>query len=132
MRLCSNVPAQFAIQTALGGYQSIQDLLKPEGRLGKQREYAFNRISNMPGLTCVKPNGAFYLFPKLDIKRFRIKNDQQFVLDLLNQQHLLVVQDSGFNWQAPDHFRLTFLPNLDDMKEAMDKLEQFLQHYVQN
>ncbi len=132
MRLCSNVPAQFAIQTALGGYQSIQDLLKPEGRLGKQREYAFERISNMPGLTCVKPNGAFYLFPKLDTKQFNIKSDQQFVLDLLNLQHLLVVQGSGFNWKTPDHFRLTFLPNLDDMKEAMDKLELFLEHYVQN
>jgi alanine-synthesizing transaminase len=132
MRLCSNVPAQFAIQTALGGYQSIQDLLKPEGRLGKQREYAWQRITQMPGLSCVKPDGAFYLFPKLDLNRFRINNDQQFVLDLLNQQHLLVVQGSGFNWPLPDHFRITFLPNLDDMKEAMDKLEHFLMHYVQN
>jgi alanine-synthesizing transaminase len=131
MRLCSNVPAQYGIQTALGGYQSIGEMLKPGGRLYKQREYAYHRISEMPGITCVKPKGAFYLFPKLDVSKFAIHNDQQFVLDLLNQQHILVVQGTGFNWIKPDHFRLTFLPNLDDMKEALDKLELFLLGYQQ-
>lgn len=131
MRLCSNVPAQYAIQTALGGYQSIQDLLAPGGRLHRQRAYAFQRISEMEGLTCVKPEGAFYLFPKIDTQKFGIRNDQQFVLDLLKQKHLLVVQGSGFNWPRPDHFRLTFLPNVEEMEEAMDKLEDFLKHYLQ-
>jgi len=131
MRLCSNVPSQYAIQTALGGYQSIRDLLVPGGRLWKQREYAYERIINIPGLTCVKPMGAFYLFPKLDESKFHITNDQQFVLDLLKKEHILVVQGTGFNWPQPNHFRITFLPNLEELKEAFDKLELFLEHYIQ-
>ncbi|WP_448519390.1 pyridoxal phosphate-dependent aminotransferase [Rhodoflexus sp.] len=129
MRLCSNVPAQFAIQTALGGYQSINELVLPGGRLRKQRDYCWQRLNQMPGVSCVKPKGAFYMFPKIDTQMYRVDNDQQFVLDLLRQQHLLIVQGSGFNWPHPDHFRIVFLPTVDELAVALDKLENFLDDY---
>jgi alanine-synthesizing transaminase len=129
MRLCSNVPAQFAIQTALGGYQSINELVMPGGRLRKQRDYCWQRLNQVPGISCVKPKGAFYMFPKIDTQMYRIDNDQQFVLDLLQQQHLLIVQGSGFNWPYPDHFRIVFLPTVDELAIALDKLEKFLETY---
>jgi alanine-synthesizing transaminase len=131
MRLCSNVPAQFAIQTALGGYQSIRDLTKPGGRLREQRDYVFDRINQIPGLSCTKPKGAFYCFPKVDVKRFNIKNDQQFVLDFLLQEKVLLVQGTGFNWPEPDHFRIVSLPWVIDLKMALDRLERFLSNYKQ-
>ncbi len=131
MRLCSNAPAQLAIQTSLGGYQSINDLIKPGGRLWDQREHCYNSVIKIPGVTCVKPKGALYLFPKLDVKKFNLKNDQQLVLDLLIQEKLLVVQGTGFNLSEPDHLRLVFLPNLEDMQIIMDRFAHFLSHYSQ-
>ncbi len=129
MRLCSNVPAQFAIQTALGGYQSIHELVLPQGRLRKQRDYCHQRLMNMEGITCVKPKGAFYLFPKIDTKLYDIQDDEKFVLDLLREQKVLVVKGTGFHWHTPDHFRIVFLPSVEMLKVAMDKLELFLQNY---
>lgn len=131
MRLCSNVPAQHIIQTALGGYQSSDELLIPGGRIYEQREYITNRLNSIPGITAVKPKAAFYIFPKLDVKKFNITNDEQFALDFLKQQHVLVVHGSGFNWKQPDHFRIVYLPRMDELKEAMDKLELFLSTYRQ-
>jgi alanine-synthesizing transaminase len=131
MRLCSNVPAQFAIQTALGGYQSINELVLPNGRLRKQRDYCWQRLNNIPGISCVKPRGALYLFPKIDVKKFSIHDDQQFVLDFLTQQRVLLVQGSGFNWPRPDHFRIVFLPAVEELAGALDRLEIFLEHYRQ-
>ncbi|MCU0450013.1 MAG: pyridoxal phosphate-dependent aminotransferase [Bernardetiaceae bacterium] len=131
MRLCSNVPAQFAIQTALGGYQSINELVLPSGRLRKQRDYCWQRLNNIPGISCVKPRGALYLFPKIDVKKFKIHDDQQFVLDFLTQQRVLLVQGSGFNWPQPDHFRIVFLPAVEELAGALDRLEVFLEHYQQ-
>ncbi|MGK0674006.1 MAG: pyridoxal phosphate-dependent aminotransferase [Halothiobacillaceae bacterium] len=129
MRLCSNVPAQFAIQTALGGYQSIDDLVAPGGRLRRQRDLAHEMLETIPGVSCVKPQGAMYLFPRLDPKMYPIQDDRQFVLDLLEQERVLVVQGSGFNWAAPDHFRLVFLPNMDDLGEAIGRIRRFLDRY---
>jgi alanine-synthesizing transaminase len=129
MRLCSNVPGQFAIQTALGGYQSIDDLVAPGGRLRKQRDVAWEMINAMPGVSCVKPEAALYLFPRLDPKMYPIADDQAFALDLLKDEKVLVVQGTGFNWMEPDHFRMVFLPNGDDLQEAMLRIERFLYHY---
>jgi len=129
MRLCSNVPAQFAIQTALGGYQSINELVLPQGRLRKQRDYCYERLTKMEGITCVKPKGAFYMFPKVDTKMYGIQDDEKLVLDLLREQKVLVVKGTGFNWIAPDHFRIVFLPSLEMLKVALDKIELFLQNY---
>jgi alanine-synthesizing transaminase len=129
MRLCSNVPSQYAIQTALGGYQSIDDLVLPTGRLGKQRDLAHDLITSIPGVSCVKPKAALYLFPKLDLRRYPIDNDQQFILELLEDQKVLVVQGSGFNWPKPDHFRIVFLPNADDLTESIGRIGKFLDHY---
>lgn len=131
MRLCSNVPAQHAIQTALGGYQSICDLTRPGGRLLAQRDEACQLINAIPGVSCVKPYGAFYLFPRLDVERFGIVDDQQFVLDLLRQQRLLLVQGTGFNWPAPDHFRIVYLPRVEELREAIARLAEFLDGYRQ-
>lgn len=131
MRLCSNVPGQSIIQTALGGYQSIFDLTKPGGRLREQRDTCYQLISEIDGITCVKPSGAFYLFPKLDIKKFNIKNDERFVLDLLKSEKILMVHGTGFNWKQPDHFRVVFLPRADELREAMGKIGKFLQTYQQ-
>jgi alanine-synthesizing transaminase len=129
MRLCSNVPGQFAIQTALGGYQSIDDLVAPGGRLRKQRDLAWEMINAMPGVSCVKPQAALYLFPRLDPKMYPVRDDQEFALELLKDEKVLVVQGSGFNWVEPDHFRMVFLPNGDDLQEAMTRIERFLHHY---
>jgi alanine-synthesizing transaminase len=130
MRLCSNVPSQFAIQTALGGHQSIEDLVLPTGRLGKQRDLAHQLITSLPGVTCVKPKAALYLFPKLDLRRYPIVDDQAFILELLEDQKVLVVQGSGFNWPHPDHFRIVFLPNADDLTESIGRIGKFLDHYA--
>ena len=129
MRLCANVPAQYAIQTALGGYQSIDDLVLPTGRLGKQRDLAHELITQIPGVTCVKPKAAMYLFPRLDPKLYPIEDDQRFILELLEEQKVLVVQGTGFNWRHPDHFRVVFLPNADDLTEAIGRIAHFLDNY---
>ncbi|MDD4913049.1 MAG: pyridoxal phosphate-dependent aminotransferase [Sideroxydans sp.] len=129
MRLCSNVPGQFAIQTALGGYQSINDLVAPGGRLCKQRDLAYKLLTAIPGVTCVKPKAALYLFPRFDPKIYPIDNDQQFILELLEQEKVLVVQGSGFNWKQPDHIRVVFLPNADDLTEAIGRIARFLENY---
>ena len=129
MRLCANVPAQYGIQTALGGYQSIDDLVVPTGRLGKQRDLAHELLTAIPGVTCVKPKGAMYLFPRLDPEMYPIKDDQQFILELLEAEKVLLVQGSGFNWPKPDHFRVVFLPNADDLTEAIGRIARFLEHY---
>ncbi len=129
MRLCANVPGQLAIQTALGGYQSIDDLVAPGGRLCKQRDLAYELLTAIPGVTCVKPKAAMYLFPKLDPKIYPIKDDQQFILDLLIEEKVLLVQGTGFNWKTPDHVRIVFLPNADDLTEAIKRIARFLEHY---
>ncbi len=129
MRLCSNTPGQLAIQTALGGYQSIKDLVAPGGRLCRQRDLAHQLLSQIPGVSVVKPKAALYMFPRLDPKLYPIKDDQQFAYELLAEEKVLIVQGSGFNWPAPDHFRLVFLPNSDDLTEAIARIERFLSHY---
>ncbi|POA99601.1 aminotransferase [Chromobacterium sinusclupearum] len=129
MRLCANVPSQYAIQTALGGYQSIDDLVAPGGRLARQRDLAHKLLTEIPGVSCVKPQGALYLFPKLDPKVYPIADDQQFILELLQQEKVLLVQGSGFNWIAHDHFRVVFLPNSDDLIEAIGRIASFLERY---
>jgi alanine-synthesizing transaminase len=129
MRLCANVPAQFGIQTALGGYQSINELVAPSGRLCRQRDVAWELLSAIPGVTCVKPQAAMYLFPRLDPRMYPIANDQQFIMDLLLQEKVLVVQGSGFNWAHPDHFRVVFLPSVDDLHEAIGRIARFLEQY---
>ncbi|GHU09717.1 aminotransferase AlaT [Spirochaetia bacterium] len=131
MRLCANVPAQYGIQTALGGYQSINDLVLPGGRLKEQRDTAVNLVNQIPGLSCVMPKGALYCFPRLDCARFNISNDERFVMDLLQEQHLLLVHGKGFNWSAPDHFRIVFLPDKDTLTDAVHRLGNFLEHYKQ-
>ncbi len=129
MRLCSNVPGQFAIQTALGGYQSINDLVAPSGRLCKQRDLAYKLLTAIPGVTCVKPKAGLYLFPRFDPKIYPIANDQQFILELLEAEKVLVVQGSGFNWIHPDHIRVVFLPNADDLTDAIGRIARFLENY---
>lgn len=131
MRLCANVPAQYAIQTALGGYQSINELLVPGGRLYDQRELAYKKLNAIPGVSCVKPMGALYMFPKLDPDMYPIENDEKFALDLLTQQKILIVQGSGFNLSDTQHFRLVFLPREDELEDAIDRLAKFLQGYGQ-
>ena len=130
MRLCANVPAQSIIQTALGGIQSADELLLPGGRIYEQREYIYKALNDIPGVSAVKPDAAFYIFPKLDVNKFNITNDVQFALDFLRQKHVLVVQGSGFNWQEPD-FRIVYLPQLDDLKVAIGRLRDFLATYQQ-
>ena len=129
MRLCSNVPGQYAIQTALGGYQSINDLVGPGGRLRKQRDMAWELITSLPGVSCVKPQAALYLFPRLDPKMYPISDDQAFALEMLKEEKVLVVQGSGFNWRDPDHFRMVFLPISDDLNKAVERMERFLHGY---
>ena len=129
MRLCANVPAQYAIQTALGGYQSIEDLVAPTGRLCRQRDRAYELLTAIPGVTCHKPQAAMYLFPRLDTKAYPILNDQHFILELLLEEKVLVVQGSGFNWPHPDHLRIVFLPNTDDLEDAMGRIGRFLEGY---
>ena len=129
MRLCANVPGQYAIQTALGGYQSIDDLIKPTGRLGRQRDIAHELITSIPGVSCVKPQATLYMFPRLDPKVYPIDDDQEFILELLQEQRVLLVQGTGFNWPHPDHFRLVFLPHEDDLREAIGRVARFLDGY---
>ena len=131
MRLCANVPGQLAVQTALGGYQSIRDLVLPGGRLKEQRDYAYEALNSIPGVSCTKPKGALYLFPKLDKRRFNIQDDERLVLDLLRSKQLLIVQGRAFNWPTPDHLRLGFLPRMEDLRESVDKLASFLDKYRQ-
>ena len=129
MRLCANVPGQYAIQTALGGYQSIDDLVAEGGRLRRQRDLAWELVTQIPGVTCVKPKAALYLFPKLDPEMYPIANDQEFIADLLREEKVLLVQGSGFNWPKPDHFRIVFLPHEDVLREAIARLAKFLERY---
>jgi len=129
MRLCANTPGQLAIQTALGGYQSIKDLVAPHGRLTKQRDLAHDLLTAIPGVSVIKPKAALYMFPRLDPKLYPIENDQQFAYELLAEEKVLIVQGTGFNWPRPDHFRLVFLPNPDDLTEAIGRIERFLSHY---
>ncbi len=131
MRLCANVPSMFAVQTSLGGYQSINELILPGGRLLEQRNLAMEKITAIPGVSCVNPKGAIYLFPKLSLDRYKIKDDEQLVSDFLEQEKILLVQGSGFNWPEPDHFRIVFLPRADELGPAMDKLGNFLERYSQ-
>lgn len=131
MRLCANVPGQYAIQTALGGYQSINDLVAEGGRLRRQRDLAYELVTQIPGVSCVKPKAALYLFPKLDPKIYPIKDDQAFVAQLLKEEKVLLVQGSGFNWPQADHFRIVFLPHEDVLREAIGRLARFLERYRQ-
>jgi len=129
MRLCANVPGQSAIQTALGGYQTIKDLIKPSGRLCRQRDLAYELITAIPGVSCVKPQAALYMFPKLDPKMYPIKDDQQFINELLQETKVLLVQGTGFNWPTTDHFRIVFLPHEDDLRIAIGRIAKFLEQY---
>jgi alanine-synthesizing transaminase len=129
MKLCSNVPGQWAIQTALGGYQSINELVGEGGRLRRQRDLAYELITAIPGVTCVKPMAALYMFPRLDPVIYPIKDDRQFFLELLKATRVMLVQGTGFNWPAPDHFRIVFLPHEDDLREAIDRIAKFLESY---
>ena len=129
LRLCANTPGQLAIQTALGGYQSINDLVAPGGRLCRQRDLAYQLLSEIPGVSVVKPTAALYMFPKLDSKVYPIADDRQFAYDLLSEQKVLIVQGTGFNWATPDHFRIVFLPNSDDLTEAIGRIARFLEQY---
>ena len=131
MRLCSNVPAQSIIQTALGGRQSINDLTAPGGRLYEQRQICYDALSQIDGMSVVKPKAAFYMFPKVDIKKFNIHSDQQFVLDLLRKERILMVHGTGFNWAQPDHFRVVFLPTPAELVTAMEKIKRFFAGYRQ-
>jgi len=129
MKLCSNVPGQWAIQTALGGYQSINDLVCEGGRLRRQRDLAYELITSIPGVSCVKPQAALYMFPKLDPTVYPIADDRQFFLELLRETRVMLVQGTGFNWQQPDHFRIVFLPHEDDLREAIGRIAKFLESY---
>ena len=127
MRLCSNVPGQYAIQTALGGYQSITDLVAPGGRLARQRDLAYDMLTSIPGISCVKPKAAMYLFPRMDPKLYPIEDDQKFILKLLEEERVLVVQGSGFNWPHPDHIRVVFLPHEEDLATAITRMSKFFE-----
>lgn len=131
MRLCSNVPAQSIIQTALGGIQTGDALFQPGGRIYEQRDFIYEALNSIPGISATKPKGAFYIFPKLDVKKFNITDDEKFSLDLLREKHILVTCGTGFNWHQPDHFRIVFLPDRRTLGTATDKLEEFLSHYRQ-
>ncbi|WP_154124772.1 pyridoxal phosphate-dependent aminotransferase [Grimontia hollisae] len=131
MRLCANVPMQHAIQTALGGYQSINELILPGGRLLEQRDKAHELLNQIPGISCVKPKGALYLFPKIDTKKYSIHNDEKMMLDFLLQEKVLMVHGTGFNWHKPDHFRIVSLPRVDDLEVAIGRFERFLSTYRQ-
>jgi len=131
MRLCSNVPMQHAVQTGLGGYQSVTELVKPGGRLWEQMNLSHKLINQIPGVSCVKPKGAMYLFPKIDTKKFNIYDDEKFAFDFLREKKVLLVPGRGFNWHKPDHFRLVFLPHNETLRTAISSLEEFLQNYRQ-
>lgn len=129
MRLCSNVPGQYAIQTALGGYQSINDLVAPGGRLARQRDLAYRLLTEIPGVTCVKAKASLYMFPRLDPEIYPIEDDIQFAYELLEKEKVLIVHGTGFNWMSPDHFRVVFLPNSDDLTHAIERVARFLEYY---
>lgn len=131
MRLCSNVPAQSIVQTALGGYQSVDNYIIPGGRIYEQREYIYNALNDIPGISAVKPKAAFYIFPRLDTKKFNIRDDERFALDLLKEKKILIIHGGGFNWQQPDHFRVVYLPRIEILKEAAGNLADFLSTYRQ-
>ena len=131
MRLCSNVPAQSIVQTALGGYQSVNNYIVPGGRIYDQREFIYKALNDIPGISAVKPKAAFYIFPKIDVKKFNIVNDEKFALDLLKEKKILLIHGGGFNWKEPDHFRVVYLPRVEDLKLATDSLADFLQTYRQ-
>lgn len=131
MRLCSNVPAQSIVQTALGGHQSVKDYVVPGGRVYEQRNFVYEALCNMEGVSVVKPKAAFYIFPKLDVKKFGITDDEQFALDLLHQKKILITRGGGFNWHKPDHFRIVYLPRIEVLSQAMEELGDFLEHYHQ-
>ena len=131
MRLCSNVPAQTIIQTALGGYQSVNEYIRPGGRIYEQREFVYHALKDIPGISVVKPKAAFYIFPKLDTEKFHITNDEQFAYDFLRGKRVLLVHGGGFNWKEPDHFRVVYLPDLRTLESATGKLADFLSHYRQ-
>lgn len=131
MRLCSNVPAQSIVQTALGGYQSVEEYIVPGGRVYEQREFVYKALCDISGISVVKPKAAFYAFPKIDIKKFNIKDDEKFALDFLREKKVLLIHGGGFNWKEPDHFRIVYLPRLTVLSEAMEKLADFLEHYRQ-
>ncbi|WP_404801615.1 aminotransferase class I/II-fold pyridoxal phosphate-dependent enzyme [Bifidobacterium saimiriisciurei] len=131
MRICSNVPAQSIVQTALGGHQSVNDYIVPGGRIYEQRDYIYNALNSIPGVTAVKPKAAFYIFPKLDVKKFNISDDEQFALDLLHDERILITRGGGFNWHEPDHFRIVYLPRIEVLKDATTKLTEFLSYYRQ-
>lgn len=131
MRLCSNVPAQAIIQTCLGGHQSVKDYVKPGGRVYEQREYIYNALKDIPGISVVKPQAAFYIFPKIDVEKFNITDDEQFVLDFLREKRVLLVHGKGFNWMNPDHFRIVYLPPVPELENAMNKMRDFLSTYRQ-
>ena len=132
MRMCSNVPAQSVVQTALGGHQSVKDYLVPGGRIYDQRELVYNMLNDIPGITAVKPKAAFYIFPKIDVKKFNITNDEQFALDLLHEKKILITRGGGFNWAEPDHFRIVYLPRMEVLKESLEDLADFFDHYRQS
>lgn len=131
MRLCSNVPAQSVVQTALGGHQSVNDYLTPGGRIYEQREYIYQALTDIPGISAVKPKAAFYIFPRIDAKKFHITDDEKFALDLLRDKKILLIHGGGFNWQQPDHFRVVYLPRIEILKEAMGKIGDFFSYYHQ-
>ena len=131
MRLCSNVPGQSIIQTALGGYQSVNEYIVPGGRVYEQRNFIYEALNDIPGLSAVKPKAGFYIFPKIDVKRFNITDDVQFALAFLREKRVLFVQGTGFNWHEPDHFRIVYLPRIAVLKESMEKMRDFLAHYHQ-
>ena len=131
MRLCSNVPSQYIIKYALGDYTKTDDLLLPGGRIYDQREYIYNALNSIDGLSAVKPKAAFYIFPKIDAKRFNITNDEQFVLDFLREKKILLVHGGGFLWEQPDHFRIVYLPMLEDLEYSMNEMRDFLKDYKQ-
>ena len=131
MRLCSNVPAQSIVQTALGGHQSVKGYVVPGGRIYDQREYVYKALNEIPGITAVKPKAAFYIFPKIDVKKFNITNDERFALDLLHEKRVLIVPGKGFNWHKPDHFRVVYLPRMGVLRECMEDLADFMAHYRQ-
>ncbi len=131
MRLCSNVPAQSIVQTALGGYQSVNEYIQPGGRIYEQRELVYKALTDIPGITAVKPKAAFYIFPKIDVEKFNILDDEQFALDFLHDKQVLLVPGKGFNWDQPDHFRVVYLPNVLQLEKCMRKLKEFLASYRQ-
>ena len=131
MRLCSNVPAQSIVQTALGGYQSVNEYIQLGGRIYEQREYIYKALTDIPGITAVKPKAAFYIFPKIDVEKFHIENDEQFALDFLHEKQVLLVPGKGFNWHQPDHFRVVYLPNILQLEKAAKRLGDFLSSYKQ-